>query len=128
MVLCDAVHTDPATGKLTILGTFSAISANSYPLQANFVIYFSLTDGIGKHKIQIRIVNSKDLIDECPPVYAVQTEVDFEDPLGVWETAVGVGFPIDKPGVYHCELLCENEVLMSRRIIADNPFEPTDQS
>ena len=128
MLLCDSVHTDPSTGKLTILGTFSAITANSYPLQASFVIYFSLTDGFGKHKIKIRIVNSKNLMqDEQADEFGIQTEVDFEDPLGVWDTAVGVAFPIEEPGVYHCELLCEEEVLMSRRVIADTPLQTGDK-
>ncbi len=56
-LLCDGVHIDPATGKHTILGVFSAIRGRQFPLTHPFMIWFlTLTDvAAGKHKIKISL-------------------------------------------------------------------------
>lgn len=120
MVLCDAVHKDPATGKSTLLGTFSTFGSVSYPAPLAMAIYFSLTDGQGTHEINVRLINSKHIIDDqVESVFEANVPMDFPDPLVVIEGSIGSQFLIPEPGVYHCEILCGQEVLMSRRIIAD---------
>jgi len=58
--------------------------------------------------------------DEQTPNIVFETELKFtfDDPLTVYELAIGAGFPIPKAGLYHCELLVNGNVLMSRRILA----------
>ncbi len=56
-LLCDGVHIDPATGKHTILGVFSAIRGRQFPLTHPFMIWFlTLTNvAAGEHKIKISL-------------------------------------------------------------------------
>ena len=120
MVLCDAVHKDPATGKNTLLGTFSTFGSTNYPANLSLAIYFSLTDGQGKHDIKLRLISSKHIVDETiEPLFVIDLQMEFPDPLCVIEGATGGVFLINEPGVYHCELLAGEDVLMSRRIVAD---------
>ena len=52
---CDAVHIDPSTGKHTVLGVFSAIRGERFPIVHPFMIWFlTLTDvAAGAHKLRI---------------------------------------------------------------------------
>jgi hypothetical protein len=56
-LMCDGVHVDPATGKHTLLGVFSAIRGRQFPITHPFMIWFlSLSDvPTGKHKIRISL-------------------------------------------------------------------------
>ena len=136
MTLCDAVHRDQTTGKFTILGTFSTLAAHQYPANISGCVYFAVTDGMGKVKMSIRIVESSEAFtdDESPVVFqTVQTEVDFESPLVVFEGAFlllkidNEGHPqpviLERPGMYHCELFANDALLMSRRLLALGPDE-----
>ena len=59
MVLCDAVHPDPATGKFTILGTFTNFASPSFPAAIQFCVYFAVTDGIGDVDLTLQLVDSQ---------------------------------------------------------------------
>ncbi len=52
---CDAVHFDPGSGKHTILGVFSNIKANQFPITHPFMVWFlTLTDcAPGQHRMRI---------------------------------------------------------------------------
>jgi hypothetical protein len=52
---CDGVHIDPSTGKHTILGTFSNIRAQRFPVTHPYMVWFlTLADcGAGSHKLRI---------------------------------------------------------------------------
>lgn len=124
MVLCDHVHRDPATGKHTILGTFSTLGAHVFPAQVSFAVYFAVTDGLGPTKLRIRLVDAKSgLVDESgdkdrKPVFEVSGEFVFESPLVVMEGAMHFKTSIPEPGLYHCEMWAGEELLMSRRVLA----------
>lgn len=127
MILCDAVHKDPATGKSTLLGTFSTFGSVVYPAPLSLHVYFALTDGEGTYDVKIRLVNSKHIVDEnAESVFEVNFNPEFPDPLCVIEGSMGGLFSIPEPGVYHCEILCDENVLMSRRIVADK-FEQQEE-
>ena len=126
MVLCDSVHRDAATGKFTLLGTFSTLFAQEFPTAARFFVYCAVTDGVGLLPLRLRIVDAGFGIAESegdPPgvVLDVEQEVDFDDPLAVNELAIRMEVSLPKPGLYHCELLVNSDVLMSRRILAAKP-------
>jgi hypothetical protein len=133
MVLCDAVHRDLATGKFTILGTFSTMGAKEFPSQTQFCVYFAVTDGIGPTVISLRLRESSagisdepggehELLDKellsLPPI-------DFIDPLMVYEVGMHVPCEFPKKGQYHLELYANQQVLMARRlmIIASSDLE-----
>lgn len=124
MVLCDAVHRDFTTGKYTILGTFSTLGADTFPAKIRFCIYFAITDGLGSTELRLRLVDAESGIVDKPeddtegPVFEIQTEITFEDPLAVMEFMIAVGTALPKPGLYHCELWAGADLLMSRRLLA----------
>jgi hypothetical protein len=121
MVLCDAVHRDPATGKCTILGTFGTVNDTTYPAQLSFYVYHAITDVQGEHNIKFQIVDSSHGFEEdSEPIVLFDNILPSPaSPLAVIEGIMGIqNAQIPKPGVYHCELLCDNAVLMSRRLVA----------
>ena len=123
MVLCDGVHMDPMTRKLTLLGTVSSFLVREFPSQIRLAIYFAITDGIGQVKIKIRIVDAQaGIADEDDSaqhkLVEMQTEIEFPTPLMIVETSIGLEFAIPKEGLYHCELLANDTLLMSRRFVA----------
>jgi hypothetical protein len=52
---CDAVHLDPGSGKHTILGVFSNIKAQKFPVIHPFMVWFlTITDcAAGPHQLRI---------------------------------------------------------------------------
>ena len=120
MVLCDAVHRDRATGKRTILGTFSAVSATEFPTSFSLSVYYAITDASGEFPVTFRIVDSAHAFDEqSEPVFQVDATLRSPSPLAVHEGVIGLSpVTLPEPGVYHCELLHGEELLMSRRLVA----------
>jgi len=56
-VTCDGVHIDPGSGKHTLLGVFSNISARQFPVTHPFMIWFlTICDcAPGEHRIRISL-------------------------------------------------------------------------
>ena len=106
MVLCDGVHRDAATGKFTILGTFSTFFAREFPAQAQLAVYFSVTDGLGPTTLRLRIVDAEFGIvnsdeESGKTICEMEQEITFESPLVVMESAWGLKTVLPKPGLYH---------------------------
>jgi hypothetical protein len=124
MVLCDAVHRDATSGKFTILGTFSTVGADTFPAKVRFCIYFAITDGLGATKLRLSLVDAESgVVDKSEnriegPVFEIDTDITFDDPLVVMETVVALETSLPKPGLYHCELWAGDDLLMSRRLLA----------
>ena len=120
MVLCDSVYQDPATGKFTLLGTFSTIRATEFPTKTRFCVYCAVTDGLGKSEIKLKIVHAKkgkeaddEMILETPAI-----EINFSNPIAVVEGVMKIETDLPNEGVYICELFAGNDLLMSRRLVA----------
>ncbi len=120
MVICDHIHADPATGKFTLLGTFSSLVAEKYPARLDASIYISLTDVDGPRKQVLRLVHSDHLVDQAiEPVF--ELEVDFpscDNPVAVLESVIQINVDLPKPGLYHFELFIGDDLVMSRRLLA----------
>ena len=57
MILCDAIHQDPATKKSTLLGTFSTINARNFPaVHRQLAVHAAMTNGHGKTRIRLTLV------------------------------------------------------------------------
>lgn len=128
MVLCDAIHRDPATGKCTILGTFSAFHPRQLPAKVRFAVYAEVTDGIGEVEFVLRIVESRSLLDDSgdePFVWKPDQspKVTLENPLAVLQMTFLCATELPKAGQYHCELLANGVPLMARRVIVMPPQE-----
>jgi hypothetical protein len=130
MVLCDAVHRDGATGKCTLLGTFSTVASRDYPTDIEFSVYFAITDGNGPTKVTFRFVDAKSGIApndssselSCEPPGGI--DLNLKSPLVVVEGTIHVKIRLPLPGLYHCELYAGDELLMSRRLLAMSMPKP----
>ena len=124
MVLCDAVHRDAATGKFTILGTFSTLAVREYPTKVRFCVYYAVTDGLGPTTLRLRLVDAASGIADSAggkhekSVFEIRGDFGFDSPLAVVESTVGIETVLPRPGLYHCELWAGNDLLMSRRLMA----------
>jgi hypothetical protein len=117
MVISDAIWVDPATGKKTILGIFSAILGRQFPLVLpQLAIYVAVTDARGKVRLTLRLIDADELRD---PVYEKTfDEVDFQDPRMVAEMVALVhGLKFDEPGEYRLQLWGEDDLVLERRIV-----------
>ena len=127
LVICDAIHVDPGTGKRTILGCFSAIHTRGFPtVHPHMAIYVALTDARGKIPITLRIV---DVDEKTDPVFEAEAELEFPDPRTILECDFHVGnvvFP--SPGEYRLQLYCRNAPLMERRIVVIGHPEQSDDA
>ncbi len=88
MVLCDAVHQDRTTNKFTILGTFSTLGAERFPLFFGGMVYFAITDGIGEVMLSVRIVESAADITDQEGVVVFESPkipIQMSSPLMVME-------------------------------------------
>ena len=115
MMICDAIHQDPATKKCTLLGTFSTISAREFPVvHRQLAVHVALTDGRGKVRIKLTLVG----LDETePPLFSGEGTIEFADPRVVAELNFGlknVKFP--RPGEYRFQVYANDELLMERRL------------
>ena len=115
MLICDAVHRDPGTGKPTIIGCFGTIGAAQFPAAHPFMtVYVELTDGRGQVPLTLRLVDS----DEDSEIFRAETEVNMSDPLAIVVTAFGInGAIFPKAGEYRMQLLAGTERLLERRLL-----------
>jgi hypothetical protein len=124
LIICDAIWRDPATGKRTILGCFSAIHAKTFPtMYPMLCVHAAITDGRGVTPIVLRLV---DVDENNPPVFEQKAEVKFDDPRIMIEVDFiipNVLFPA--AGEYRLQLLSSGESLMERRILLLQVGEPT---
>ena len=127
MVLCEAAHRCPVTGKWTLLGTFSRLQSKTVPIKGQFAVYFVLTDGNGDIPVGFRVVHADQAFNgEVQLDNIVEPEptiIHFTDPLVSVEGVMGVRLEFPQHGVYHCELYSGDVILMARRLIVFGPDE-----
>jgi hypothetical protein len=122
MLICDAVWSDPWTGKKTLIGTFSHIVANAFPLAHPFLaVFLALADARGKFPVKVRLVGSD---EDAPPLMEVEAEVSNDDPRAVVELVLNFnGVVLPAPGEYRLQAHAANEFLIERRLLAVNRQE-----
>jgi hypothetical protein len=115
MVICDAIHQDPATKKCTLLGTFSTITARSFPVvHPALAVHLALTDGRGKTHIRLTLISSD---DEQQVLFSQEGVIQFADPRVVAEINFGIrNLSIPHPGEYRVQVLGNGELLGERRL------------
>lgn len=115
MIICDAVHIDPGTGKAFILGCFSSIGATSFPATHHKITVFAeVTDCQGRTPFRIRVV---DVDEQHEPVVEAETESDIPDPLAITVLVLnlnGIVFP--SQGEYRVQLFSRDVPIMERRL------------
>lgn len=115
MIICDAIHQDPATGKCTLLGTFSTINARQFPaVHRHLAVHVALTNGHGKTRIRLTLIG---LDENQTPLFSREGLISFADPRMVAElnfSLSNLSFP--QPGEYRLQLHANEELLMERRL------------
>lgn len=63
-ITCDGVHIDPSTGKHTLLGVFSSIGSNRFPITYPYMVWFLTVTGTepGEHVLKISMGESADKV------------------------------------------------------------------
>lgn len=120
LIIADGFYRDSVSGKSTLLGTFSVIGAEQFPLKHPYmVVYFVLADGLGTLPLTIKIVRVNGIgnPDEDEVILEASTTVTFPDVTIMQEGMFylrDATFPV--PGEYRVQLLVQGEQLMERRI------------
>ena len=116
MIVADAVHTDPITGKRYILGSFAGISSPEFPLTyPTLAVYVALTDGRGLMPFRLVLL---DLDLDAEPLFDVEGEVEFSGPRAEVDLFVTVPNVIfSSPGEYAVQIFVAGQFVAERRII-----------
>jgi hypothetical protein len=136
LVLADAVYVDRMTGKFVIAGTFNQLmvfaqnpqddvpqepvvdemrklSNREIFFQGSPFVYVSLTNVRGKVPLELRYVD----LGENTAILKLEIVVAGDDPLRTIEMAVRIPPLMPKVGTYALELLADDELLGSHRVI-----------
>ncbi len=141
LLVADHVYTDKLTGKYIIAGVFQALffkkkepvieqdikagkTSMGVPLgggQAGSPFcYISLTDVRDKQDFELHYVA---LVDN-KSLFSTGFTVECNDPLSIVQLSLPLpALPYDKPGVYALELLWNNELLGSHKIVVSELAE-----
>ena len=115
LAVCDQIITDRVTGKQSLIGMFSTIHATKFPArQPQLCVHLSMTDGRGKTRVAISIVDSD---EERPPIVRGEGVVDFKNPRAIANLGLqffGLVFP--SPGEYRVQILCDGTLLREARL------------
>jgi hypothetical protein len=114
-IICDRVIFDKITGMPSLINIIQTVNAPAYPIRNVLVFFCELTNGHGRTKTTIRLVNTQ---KDDKPIFEQSGDVEFTDVLQIVTLAVslhGVVFP--EPGEYRFQLFTEGELLGERRVI-----------
>jgi hypothetical protein len=122
MILCDQVITDVETNKKSLIGLFDQVETLTLPCVIHELhVYLSLTDGHGALSVVLGCVTA----DEGEELLRGETEVAFDDPLGVVELHFAfrnAQFP--RAGEYRFQFSAAGRVLRERRFFVSYLREP----
>lgn len=115
MVLCDAIHQDPATRKCTLLGTFSTINVRAFPAtHRQLAVHVAMTEGRGKTRVRLRLVRSDEAETE---IFSREGTIDFGDPRVVAELNFTINNVVfQSTGEYRLQVYGNDELLKERRL------------
>jgi len=115
LIVCDQIITDRLTGKQSLIGMFSVIHAQRFPVtHPQLAVFTSLTGGHGKVPMTICIVDANEARN---PLVRGQGTVEFQNPLAVANLALqfhGLTFP--EPGQYRVQLLSRGTLMREARL------------
>ena len=77
ILLCDAILTDPFTGKTSIVGVFERFFVPQFPgMTTNFFVYVQIANGIGRCQITVEVRNVQ---QDKNIAVATVAEMEFTD-------------------------------------------------
>lgn len=115
LMICDHIWKDPRTGKLALLGVFSAFASPVFPSTLTLTFYFAITDGTGSVPVRIELTD----VDEVYPALCRAEDLfRFHDRRSVVEGAFECHVRFDEPGEYRLKLFVGDEFIMERSLMA----------
>lgn len=119
--ICDAIIRDELTKKVSLIGLFSVIRANSFPcIHPLMHIYVALTNGHRKYKMEVRFVR----LEDNKSLAGMVGELKFLNPLQVVEMNLcWQNLAFEKPGEYAVEVLCGDTQIGSLKFVVIGPEE-----
>ena len=115
LIVCDQIITDRVTGKVSLIGMFSAIHSPRFPVaHPQLCVHVALTDGRGKTPITIRIVDAN---EARQPLVEGKGTVEFKDPRMIANLALqfhGLRFP--EAGQYRVQIWSGSSLLREARL------------
>lgn len=113
IVICNEVIEDKQTGNKTLVSLFNQIDATTLPSRhARMFVVASLTDGLGKCPITIRVASLK----SDREIARVEGEAEFQDPLGVVDLVVELRWlPLIEEGIHAVDVVADGSLLSTRR-------------
>ena len=117
--ICDTIIRDEITKKVSLVGLFNAIKANTFPsTHSLFHVYVALTNGHGMYKTSLRIIG----VDKNEVLVNIDGDLNVVDPLQVIELNIGMqGLRFNRPGKYSVQILCNGEPIGSRDFMVIGP-------
>ena len=114
ILICDQIVQDPSTGKHSLLGLFSQITASGFPCaHPQLHVFVSLTDGHGPAAGVLRLVR-KGAQPEAP-VLETRGDIEFSHPLAIVDLIFNiVNLSLPAPGRYSFDFYCNGALLGSR--------------
>jgi hypothetical protein len=115
MVLCDAIHQDPATHKCTLLGTFSTINVIKFPaVHRQLAVHLAMTDGYGKTRIKLMLAHAD---EKREPLFSREGMIEFGDPRVVAELNFTLNnLTFHEAGDYRLQVYANDLLLSERRV------------
>jgi hypothetical protein len=115
MIICDMVMDDRKTGKKILVGTFNNINAHNFPIRhPELHIFLTLTNGHGRYQAALKCIKS----DTDETILDLPGAIEFVNPLHVVEIDFDLkGLMFRMPGEYLFQLLCDGQVITSRKFM-----------
>ena len=128
LILCDAVYEDPVSRKKALIGMFSVLMAQGFPVyHPGFCVHLEFSDCQGSIPLKLRIIDAD---EERAPIFEMALNAQVPDRRAVAAAAFyisgGIVFP--EPGEYRIQTFAGDEPLLERRLIVVPFNRPTEAS
>lgn len=111
--ICDQIIRDEATKKISLIGLFNTIKADTFPIRHSLLhVYVAITNGQGEYEGELRFVN----LSNRQLVAKALGKIGFYNPLEVYEFNFAFqNLEFSSEGKYAVEFLCDGELVGGAR-------------
>jgi len=114
-VICERVIFDRVTSMPSLINVIQQISAPRYPVRHFLVFFCEFTNGHGKTRTRVKIVDAE---QEDKVLFQQEGVVEFKDVKQIVTLAVNLqGITFSQPGEYLFQIFAQRQLLGERRLI-----------
>jgi len=116
LVLCDTIIREAVTNKLSLIGTFNGVYANTFPCNhPTLSVYIAITEGRGTVPCKLRMT----CLTTDAVIFELPGQIEFGGPTSVGELVFQLQqIRFEQPGVYAIEFWAGGDLLGSRKLSA----------